>query len=121
MLNGIMKMAGLSTAESEELAADFETACDHFLACAAETAENDEDRERFENMAQMCEATGVMVSVISVLGPDCQQAARDYVRCATNKSCAELKAESGVQSACEAELDSLKETCERSGREAAGQ
>lgn len=121
MLNGIMKMAGLSSAESEELAAEFETACDHFIACAAESAENDEERERFESMAQMCEASGVMVSVISVLGQECQDAAQEYVRCATDKSCEDLTAESGAQTACEAEMNTLKETCERSGREAVGQ
>lgn len=115
LLHQLMNSAGLTSDASEELAEEFELACDHYLECAAESASTSEERTRFREMAQMCEASSVMVSVISVLGEQCGESAHAYIRCVTSASCAELAETESPQTVCESELDAMKIACERQG------
>lgn len=110
-LRKVMSLAGLSSPETEQLAAQFEDACEHYLACAEQSAEPT-DREQLQELAQLCEASGVLVGMIALVGDDCRTAAEQYVHCVLGTSCAELTAEGSPKQACADALERLKAECE---------
>jgi hypothetical protein len=68
-------------------------------------------------MARACEASGVMVSIVSVLGPGCEESARTYIQCVSQTSCEELLEAESPQRACAEELEAMRQACEESTRQ----